>query len=165
MSHTNGCYCDWGYSGSNYYALDYTNQIQMYGFGTGKLLSEELKKASAGKYKYLLDLLGAKGVKNFGGMDLRSRLMLLLEVILADIDEQIFTTLKDLKSKADELKGITRSQGENNPGLISGLNTDSSILQAKLTMLVQRRQQLVDAINNALKNCHDAEMNAVRRMI
>ena len=149
---------------------DYASQI-LQNDGPSKLIRDELKRAQLGKYAKLLDLLagakGGKGGKNnpLGGGDIREQLMMLLEVILAEIDREIVGLLKDLAKMSKDMKKVTKKQAENNPGKIPSMNLDSSILQSKLTLKTQERQRFIEAINNALKSFHDADSNTIRRIV
>jgi hypothetical protein len=140
---------------------EFWNQFGMHE-GCGRLLREELRRASAGKWKAIMDMLrnGA-----FRGGDMRAKLMIILQVILSTIDDGIIEKLNDLRKVSEQLKNVDSAQMEAKPGTVSGMNTESSILQSELTMLIQRRQQMIDNINNAIKSLHDTEMNAVRRMV
>lgn len=133
--------------------------------GPSKLIRENLKKAAAGKYQQLMDLLGSKSFKNMKGMNMQEKLMMILELILDDLDKNITKTISDLQKKSKDMKRVTSKQAEKNPGLMSSLNADTSILQVQLQMLVQRRQQFVENITNALKSAFDADMNTVRRIV
>ncbi len=151
--------------GYNQYSEVY--QFQLGWNSTQKLITEELIRATRGKNK-ILDLLGPAGLKalkKFKGGDLKENLMLLLEIILAELDQQIIQKINDLRKVSKQLKGVSKKEAENHPGLVSGLNTDSSVLQQMLTMLVQKRQRIVEAITNALKSVHDSDMNSIRRII
>lgn len=132
---------------------------------THQLIREELLRANKRKGERIMELLSPRAMKKMKGFSLREKLMLLLEIILADLDKQIEKKIRDLHRLSSQMKSVTRSRAERKPGELQGMNLDSSVELQKLTMLVQKRQRLLEGISNALKSMHDADMNSVRRIV
>jgi hypothetical protein len=110
--------------------------------------------------------MGCGGFYNMGGViDFETILLMIMAVMEQDSRDEIADTIRKMKKASDKMKSVTKEDATERPGTIPGMNVDTSILQAQLTMAIQKRQQFIDMINNAIKSAHDSKMNTVRRMV
>lgn len=130
---------------------------------TQKLLNDELKKAGLSKkYRDMMQFIGSKDYK---AMNIVDRMTIIVEMIVNDLDKNIEKLVQQLYDKSQQLKNVTKSRAENNPGLISGMGTETGILQAILTMKVQERQRILEFLTNFTRTVHETEKRAIDRIV
>ena len=130
---------------------------------TQKLLNDELKKAGLSKkYRDMMQFIGSKDYK---AMNIVDRMTIIVEMIVNDLDKNIEKLVQQLYDKSQQLKNVTKSRAENNPGLISGMGTETGILQAILTMKVQERQRILEFLTNFARTVHETEKRAIDRIV
>jgi len=115
------------------------------------------------------------GFNACGGVIDFEYILLLIVAILEQMErEKIAGIVTRMGDKSKEMKGLTanslipggdgRTLGQS-PGYMQGMQQESAMEQAELTMAVQNRQRLLDTLNNIIRVGHEAKENAIRRMV
>ena len=98
-------------------------------------------------------------------VDFEELLLMVMAILEQEERRRIGRIIKDIQKSSDKMKNLTGKQVEKRPGIVQGMNTESSIMMQMLSMSVQRRQRMLETLTNIIKSAHDAKHNMTRRIV